>query len=73
MIIVASGSKQKYEYTYEGNSRGSDPPGDRGGEDENIWPLLCGVPFAGDELGNAIGDELPAEPRVSFPVLPPKI
>ena len=46
--------------TYEGNSRGSEPP-DRGGEDERIFALLGDALFAGEELGNANGDELPAK------------
>lgn len=45
----------------EGKSRGSDS----GGASEGISTCLLGV-FTGDELGNAIGDELPTPNKGVF-------
>lgn len=45
---------------YDGKSSGSEPASDIGRSESGAPALLRAPPFAGDELGKASGDELPA-------------
>lgn len=45
---------------YDGKSSGSEPASDIGRSESGAPALLRTPPFAGDELGKANGDELPA-------------
>ena len=46
---------------YDGNSNGSESCCDIGISESGAFGLLLAPGFVGDELGNARGDELPAE------------
>ena len=56
---VAPNRREKQGSTYDGNSRGSEPRADGGGDDDSIAARRGFAPFVGEELGNASGEELP--------------